>query len=82
MNGVDRFQLAIEALSRVDTDAAETVRGMSGEFAVRAIPDALDVIDRLRGRLLSRPRAYIREVGNDPPEIADQIWSSNGGASA
>jgi xylulose-5-phosphate/fructose-6-phosphate phosphoketolase len=81
MNGVDRYQLAIEALSRVDVDAAESVRGMSGAFAVRAIPDALGVIDRLRKRL-AETRAYAREHGNDPPELGDQIWALDGRPSA
>jgi hypothetical protein len=81
MNGVDRFQLAIEAISRIDTGASESVRGMSGEFAVRVIPDALAVIDRLSARL-AQTRAYIREVGNDPPEVATQLWASNGAAPA
>ena len=35
MNGVDRFQLAIDALLRVDVEASEAVRGMSGAFATR-----------------------------------------------
>ena len=78
MNGVDRYQLAIEAISRVDTGAAESVRGMSGEFAVRSIPEALGTIERLRRRL-EQTRAYIREIGNDPPEISEEIWSRNGG---
>jgi xylulose-5-phosphate/fructose-6-phosphate phosphoketolase len=70
MNGVDRYHLAIEALSRVDVEAAETVGGMSGEFAVRSIPDALGVIERLRQRL-EETRTYIRDVGNDPPDLAE-----------
>ena len=77
MNGVDRFQLAIEALSRVDIAASETVRGLSGEFAVRAIPEAMEVIERLNNRL-NETREYIRRVGNDPPEISESVWSSNG----
>jgi xylulose-5-phosphate/fructose-6-phosphate phosphoketolase len=77
MNGVDRYQLAIEALSRVDTNVAETVKGMSGEFAVRSLPDALGVITLLRRRL-DETRAHIRELGTDPPELADEAWSSEG----
>jgi xylulose-5-phosphate/fructose-6-phosphate phosphoketolase len=77
MNGVDRFQLAIEAVSRVDTAASENVRGLSGAFAVRLIPDAMAVIERLRKRL-AETRAYVREVGNDPPEVSEWVWSSNG----
>jgi xylulose-5-phosphate/fructose-6-phosphate phosphoketolase len=73
MNGVDRYQLAIEALSRVDVEAAESIRAMSGQFAVRAIPQALSVIARLNKRL-AETRAYIREVGDDPAELADVRW--------
>jgi xylulose-5-phosphate/fructose-6-phosphate phosphoketolase len=79
MNGVDRYSLAMEALSRVDTDAAETVGGMSGAFAVRSLPDALGVIGRLRQRL-EATRAQIREIGNDPPELSE-IWTANGSKS-
>ena len=35
MNGVDRFQLAIDALSRADEGIAEGLGAMSGQFAVR-----------------------------------------------
>ncbi len=77
MNGVDRYQLAMEALSRVDTSVAETVSGMSGEFAVRSIPEALGVIDVLRRRL-EETRAYVREFGIDPPELAEETWSAEG----
>jgi xylulose-5-phosphate/fructose-6-phosphate phosphoketolase len=72
MNGVDRYQLAIEALSRVDLSVAATVRGMSGEFAVRSIPDAPRVITRLQERL-QQTRAQIRELGYDPPGLAE-VW--------
>src|SRR5205085_6601307 len=44
MNGVDRFQLAIDALSRADIGVSEMVRGMSGAFAVRTIPGAREAI--------------------------------------
>jgi xylulose-5-phosphate/fructose-6-phosphate phosphoketolase len=72
MNGVDRYQLAIEALSRADLSVAETVRGMSGEFAVRSIADAPRVITGLQERL-RQTRAKIRELGDDPPELAE-VW--------
>ena len=78
MNGVDRYSLAMEALSRVDTGAAETVGGMSGAFAVRSLPDALAVIGRLRQRR-EAIRVQIREIGNDPPELSE-IWTNNGSA--
>ncbi len=77
MNGVDRYQLAIEALSRVDTGVAETVKGMSGEFAVRSITHASDVIEECRAKL-DEYRAYVREEGNDPPEFTDWAWSLDG----
>jgi xylulose-5-phosphate/fructose-6-phosphate phosphoketolase len=77
MNGVDRYQLAIEALSRVDVGAAAMVHGLSGEFAVRALPDAERAIDSCRAKL-EEFRTYIREHGNDPPEFMDWTWSSDG----
>jgi xylulose-5-phosphate/fructose-6-phosphate phosphoketolase len=77
MNGVDRFSLAIEALSRVDTGAAEAVRGASGEFAVRELPHAMEVISRLQARQ-KELREYVVAEGNDPPEIMEWKWSANG----
>jgi xylulose-5-phosphate/fructose-6-phosphate phosphoketolase len=77
MNGVDRYQLGIEALSRVDVGAAESVKGMSGEFAVRTIEGAVDTIERFRTKL-EEHRRYIREEGNDPPEIMEWTWSRDG----
>jgi xylulose-5-phosphate/fructose-6-phosphate phosphoketolase len=73
MNGVDRYQLAIEALSRVDLIAAEMLHGLSGEFAVRAVPDAESAMRKFREKLAAL-RAEIREVGNDPAEITDWTW--------
>jgi len=81
MNGVDRYQLAIEALSRVDVGAAESVKGMSGEFAVRDIQGATDTIEKLRAKLAEQ-RAYVRAEGNDPEEITDWTWSGNGRVTA
>jgi xylulose-5-phosphate/fructose-6-phosphate phosphoketolase len=81
MNGVDRYQLAIEALSRVDTLAAESVRGMSGEFAVRSIPQAEQAIGKFKAELAAQ-RAYVVEEGNDPPEFLDWRWSTNGATAA
>ena len=77
MNGVDRYQLAIEALSRVDIGVAETVKGMSGEFAVRSIQGAQAVIEKCQAKL-DEYRAYIHDHGNDPPEFTDWAWSPNG----
>jgi xylulose-5-phosphate/fructose-6-phosphate phosphoketolase len=77
MNGVDRFELAIQALSRADVDAAEAVHGMSGEFAVRTIPKAVAAIERLKARR-EELRRYVRAEGNDPPEILSWTWSPDG----
>ncbi len=77
MNGVDRYQLGIEALRRVDIGAADSVEGMSGEFAVRSIQGATNTIDKLKAKL-EEHRAYIRKEGNDPPEILEWTWSRNG----
>src|SRR4051812_33586720 len=79
MNGVDRYQLAIEALSRVDILAAENIHGMSGEFAVRSLPQAADAIAKFKEEL-AKQRAYVVEEGNDPPEFLDWKWSANGAA--
>jgi xylulose-5-phosphate/fructose-6-phosphate phosphoketolase len=76
MNGVDRFQLAIEAISRADISVSELVRGMSGAFAVRSIPGAHDAIEKFSGRLMEL-RRQVREAGDDPPEIKDWVWQSS-----
>jgi xylulose-5-phosphate/fructose-6-phosphate phosphoketolase len=73
MNGVDRYQLAIEALSRVDTGVSEFVGGMSGAFAVRDIGGAQEVIAKYRDQL-AKHRAYVREFGDDPPELTNWVW--------
>jgi len=77
MNGVDRFQLAIDALLRVDVEASEAVRGMSGAFATRTLGQAQETITELAKRR-EQLRAYVLEEGNDPPEFMDWTWS--GGA--
>jgi xylulose-5-phosphate/fructose-6-phosphate phosphoketolase len=73
MNGVDRFQLAIDALSRVDLGVSEFVRGMSGAFAVRTIPGAKEAIESFSQRL-NQLRAQVRELGDDPEEIKNWTW--------
>jgi xylulose-5-phosphate/fructose-6-phosphate phosphoketolase len=78
MNGVDRYQLAIEALTRADILAAEMLPSMSGEFAIRAVPDAERAINQFRSKLESL-RATIREIGDDPPELAEWTWTSANG---
>jgi xylulose-5-phosphate/fructose-6-phosphate phosphoketolase len=75
MNGVDRFQLAIDALLRVDVDASEAVRGMSGAFATRSLANTQEAITLLM-KSRERLRAYVTEEGNDPPEITDWVWSA------
>jgi xylulose-5-phosphate/fructose-6-phosphate phosphoketolase len=75
MNGVDRFQLAIDALSRADIAVSELVRGMSGAFAVRSIPGAREAIDKFSQRL-AELRRQVREQGDDPDEIKNWVWPS------
>jgi xylulose-5-phosphate/fructose-6-phosphate phosphoketolase len=75
MNGVDRFQLAIDALSRADIAVSENIRGMSGAFTVRSIPGAADAIEKFTQRL-TELRRQVREDGDDPPEIKDWKWPS------
>ena len=74
MNGVDRFQLAIDALLRVDVDASEAVRGMSGAFASVKLANTQETITELT-KERERLRAYVVEEGNDPPEILEWTWS-------
>jgi xylulose-5-phosphate/fructose-6-phosphate phosphoketolase len=81
MNGVDRFQLAIDALLRVDVEASEAVRGMSGAFATRTLANTQEAITELT-KTRERLRAYVVEEGNDPPEILEWAWSGNGRAGA
>ena len=75
MNDVDRFQLAIEALSRSDIAASELVRGMSGAFAVRTVPGARQAIDKFAKRR-AELRAQVRKRGDDPEEIKNWAWPS------
>jgi xylulose-5-phosphate/fructose-6-phosphate phosphoketolase len=75
MNGVDRFNLAIQALSRADIAVSEFVRGMSGEFAVRTVAGAREAIDTF-SRRRDEIRREIRESGDDPPEIKEWLWPS------
>jgi xylulose-5-phosphate/fructose-6-phosphate phosphoketolase len=75
MNGVDRFQLAIDALSRADIAVSEAVRGMSGAFAVRDVPGAHEAIEKFSQRL-EQLRRQVREDGDDPPEIKNWAWPS------
>ena len=78
MNGVDRFQLAIDALSRADVGVSELVRGMSGEFAVRTIRGASDAVQAFSKRL-AELRRQVREQGDDPAEINDWTWPERAG---
>ncbi len=73
MNGVDRFQLAIQAISRADIAVSEMVRGMSGEFAIRTVAGAREAIEKFAQRR-EQLRRQIRELGDDPPEIKDWVW--------
>jgi xylulose-5-phosphate/fructose-6-phosphate phosphoketolase len=73
MNAVDRYTLAIDAISRADVAVSELVRGMSGAFAVRAIPGAQEAIDKLAERR-TELRRQVHENGDDPAEIKDWRW--------
>ena len=73
MNGVDRYQLAIDAISRADVVAAEALGAMSGQFAVREIGQANEAIEKLKSQR-EELRAYVKAEGNDPPEILDWKW--------
>jgi xylulose-5-phosphate/fructose-6-phosphate phosphoketolase len=73
MNNVDRFQLAIQALSRADIAVSEFVRGMSGEFAIRTVTGARDAIDKFTQRR-EEIRRRVREIGDDLPEIKNWVW--------
>jgi xylulose-5-phosphate/fructose-6-phosphate phosphoketolase len=75
MNGVDRFTLAIDALSRADISVSEMVRGMSGEFAIRSVSGARDAIEAFAAHR-DELRRYVREAGDDPPEIKEWVWPS------
>jgi xylulose-5-phosphate/fructose-6-phosphate phosphoketolase len=75
MNAVDRYTLAIDAISRADIGVSELVRGMSGAFAVRTIPGAQEAIDKLAQRR-SELRREVHENGDDPAEIKNWKWPS------
>jgi xylulose-5-phosphate/fructose-6-phosphate phosphoketolase len=75
MNGVDRFQLAIDALSRADIAVSEMVRGMSGAFAVRNVPGAREAIEKFSAHR-DELRRQVREAGDDPDEIKNWVWPS------
>ena len=76
MNGVDRYQLAIEGLSRVDMAISEGIGGMSGAFAVRSIGGAQEAIAKYREQLAAY-RSYAREFGDDSPELTKWAWSGS-----
>jgi xylulose-5-phosphate/fructose-6-phosphate phosphoketolase len=74
MNGVDRYQLAIEALRRADVALSEEIGGASGAFAVSQLAGAGQVVKDFEQRIQDH-KAYIREEGNDPPEILEWQWT-------
>ncbi len=59
----DRYSLAIEALTRADLLAAEMLPSMSGEFAIRAVPEAEKAINAFQA---------LRDSGSKPPAFT---WS-------
>jgi xylulose-5-phosphate/fructose-6-phosphate phosphoketolase len=74
MNGVDRYQLAIEALKRADVALSAEIGTMSGAFAVSQLAGAGKVVQEFEQRIQDHKR-YIREEGNDPPEILEWQWT-------
>jgi xylulose-5-phosphate/fructose-6-phosphate phosphoketolase len=80
MNAVDRYSLAIDALSRADVAVSEMVRGMSGAFAVRTISGAQEAINKFSAQR-DAIRRQVREEGDDPPEIKNWVWSNGTGVS-
>jgi xylulose-5-phosphate/fructose-6-phosphate phosphoketolase len=74
MNGVDRFQLAIDTLSRADVSVSgDLARGLSGAFAVRSVPGGREAIDKFSQRR-TELRRLVRELGDDPDEIKNWVW--------
>ena len=74
MNGVDRYQLAIEALRRADIALSAEIGGASGAFAVSQLAGAGKVVQEFEQKIKDH-KAYIREEGNDPPEILEWQWT-------
>src|SRR6185312_9306291 len=66
---LDRYSVAIEALTRADLLAAEMLPSMSGEFAVRAVPDAERAITIFQAEL-----SRLRAAGEAPPPFT---WDPN-----
>ncbi len=50
---------------------------MSGAFAVRNIGGAQEAIAKYREQLAEH-RSYVREVGDDPPELTNWVWPGRG----
>jgi xylulose-5-phosphate/fructose-6-phosphate phosphoketolase len=75
MNGVDRFQLAIDTLSRADVSVSDMARGMSGAFAIRSVAGGREAIDKFSERR-TELRRQVRELGDDPDEIKNWTWPS------
>jgi xylulose-5-phosphate/fructose-6-phosphate phosphoketolase len=74
MNGVNRYQLAIGALQRVDQALSAQLPTASGAFAVRALPDAEKIVHEYESRI-AKHREFIYTKGNDPAEILEWQWT-------
>ena len=72
MNGVDRYQLGIEALLRVDVEASEACAACPASSR----PDDRGGTggDHKLKKKLEELRAYVVAEGNDPPEILEWTW--------
>ena len=75
MNGVDRYQLAIEALRRVDIGPAEACAACPASSRSRTIAGRRSTIDEADGEAARSSARTCREEGNDPPEITEWTWS-------
>ena len=74
MNGVDRFQLAIDAISRTDVDRGRGAAGRCpGSSRCSEIGQANEAIETLKKRR-QELREYVTREGNDPPEILEWTW--------
>ncbi len=52
---------------------SDNIGGMSGAFAVRTIGGAQEAIEKYREQL-AEYRSYVREFGDDPPELTNWVW--------
>ena len=75
MNGVDRYQLAIEALTRADILAAEMLPGHVRRVRDPRRPGRREGDQHVPLHARARCARTIRELGDDPAEITDWVWT-------